>query len=80
MVDRTVITVGLKSLIVPAEVVAEVEVVVVVVLCAVAKLADAKRPARMTAVKFLLVVFFMVNKISVSLDERNGVKTPYSPI
>jgi hypothetical protein len=45
----------------------------VVVLCADAKLAVAKRPPKKTAFKHLLVIVFILGTTSISTAEYNGV-------
>ena len=69
-------TLGVNSLIVPAEVVVE-EVVVVVALWADARPAVAKRAARTAALMDFFVIFFMFRKLRDSIGKCNGVYTPY---
>jgi len=72
VVDRTVMTLGLNSLIVPAAFVEEV-VVVVLELWAEAKPAVARRPAKMTALEYFLVIFFIIRNVEHFMGRRNGV-------
>jgi len=58
-----VIIVGLNSLIVPAELVGEEVVVVVVEFCAEARLAVAIKPTMATAFKHFRVIFFIAGKL-----------------